>query len=291
MTLQLRVPTRFQEGVSNFLMERGASGLEEMGEGATGVTLKAYFPGEENEMPVLEGLSRYLKSIQRIDRENFAVKIHTRILKEQDWGETWKRHFKPVRVGLRFIVFPPWEKIKPIRGQVPMEINPGMAFGTGTHATTRLCLIALERRVRRGMSVLDVGTGSGILAIAAAKLGARWVRGLDVDPVAVEAAGENIIKNGVADAVRVRRGGIGRISGLFDMIVANIDFKALTRLAHPLADRLGDGGILILSGLLAEQGKEIRQSYLKTGMLRLVDQADEDEWVCLIFKGKKKTGR
>ena len=155
--------------------------------------LRTYFLQNGKEKRVLHALHRYLKSLRKIYPEIPHTQIKTASLPEQDWGENWKRFFKPVQVTSRFVVKPPWSKARLKRGQIPININPGMAFGTGTHATTKLCIRALEERLKRkGLSVLDVGTGSGILSIVAAKLGAKEVWGIDIDGVAVEIARENV---------------------------------------------------------------------------------------------------
>jgi len=283
--LHLLLPRVFQEAVSNFLMEQGATGLEEAGENR-GVSLKAYFPRDGKEKGRVDALHRYLRSLKRIFGENFHCRVKTGLLEEQDWAEGWKRFFKPVSVGSRFVVFPPWEEIRLRKGRIPIEITPKMAFGTGTHATTQLCMKALERRrMGKGHSVLDVGTGSGILAIAAAKLGAQEVWAVDIDEVAVEGARENIEKNSVSGIVRVRKGSAGRIRGRYDVVVANIDLKGLKRLRGTLLRRLKDRGVLILSGILTEKEGEIRSYYLETKVLRLMRAERQEEWTCLTFTG------
>jgi ribosomal protein L11 methyltransferase len=162
-----------------------------------------------------------------------------------------------------------------------------MAFGTGTHATTILCIQALEERLKRkGQSVLDVGTGSAILSIIAAKLGAKEVWGIDIDGAAVENARVNVERNGVSDIVKIRKGSIGSLQKKFDVIVANIDLKSLRRMRRSLAGRLKNLGVLILSGILGGEKERIRLHYLETGLLRWVKTAQEGEWVCLTFQRK-----
>jgi ribosomal protein L11 methyltransferase len=162
-----------------------------------------------------------------------------------------------------------------------------MAFGTGTHATTKLCLRALERTLKRkGVSVLDVGTGSGILSIAAARLGAGEVLGLDTDGVAVEMARENVKKNSVWNTVKMRRGSIGNARKKFDVAVANIDLKNLRKMRGPLIRHLKRQGFLILSGILDGEGEKIRRHYMETGLLKWVRASREEEWVCLTFQKK-----
>ena len=233
VALTLLIPQEFLEPVSNFLMEQGATGLEEeMREDSKEIVLKTYFPRDGREKKAIAGLRRYMRSLITLFSKKVSYRMSTAVIPEQDWGENWKQFFKPVRIGSTLVVFPPWEKARLKKGQIPVEITPGMAFGTGTHGTTQLCIEALEKRVRRrkGTSVLDVGTGSGILAIVAAKLGAQEVWGIDTDPVAVEVARENVEKNGVKEMVRIRKGDVRRIQKTFDFVVANIDFKGLKRL-------------------------------------------------------------
>jgi ribosomal protein L11 methyltransferase len=287
----LLVPQGFQEAISNFLMEQGTVGIEETEE-IPGARLKAYFLRDGKEKKVARALHRYLRSLERLSREKVSFSFDTTLVPEQDWGENWKKYFRPLRVGSRFVVFPPWERVLLERGQIPVEIFPGMAFGTGTHATTQLCIRMLENRMKRkGFSVLDVGTGSGILAIVAAKLGAQEVWAIDSDEVAIEGARENTERNGVKGIVRIKKGGIGRVQKAFDVIVANIDFKSLMRLRMPLLRHLQGDGFLILSGILREQEESIRRYYLETKALRLMGVDHQEEWACLTFKKKKEEQR
>ena len=268
-------------------MEQGATGIEEIDEDLKKEMLKAYFLKDGKEKNVLQALHRYLKSLQTIVPEVSSIHIETVTIPEQDWGENWKKFFKPVQVGSRFMVKPPWAKSRLKRGQVPIVITPGMAFGTGTHATTKLCIQALEARLRkRGLSVLDVGTGSGILSIAAAKLGAGEVWGLDIDGVAVRAARENVEQNSVSDIIKIRKTSIGHIRRKFDIVVANIDRKSLRRMRIPLLRHLNAQGFLILSGILEGERDRLRQYYLKTGLFQWAKVAQEEGWVCVILKRK-----
>jgi len=281
------IPRALGEAVSNFLMEQGIRGIEEVDEDLKSQGLRAYFPEDGKEKRILHALRRYLKSLKKIIPEIPRTQIITASVPEQDWGENWKRFFKPVQVTPRFVVKPPWAKVRLKRGQSSIDITPGMAFGTGTHATTLLSIQALEETIKKkGLCVLDVGTGSGILSIIAAKLGAKEVWGIDTDGVAVENARENVEKNRVSDIVRTRKGSIGNLHKKFDVVVANIDLKSLRRMRKPLLSHLKKGGFLILSGIL-EQGKErIRRHYLETGLLRWIKTTQGGEWVCLRFKKK-----
>ncbi|HXX33553.1 MAG TPA: 50S ribosomal protein L11 methyltransferase [Thermodesulfobacteriota bacterium] len=287
LVLELLIAKEFEEAVSNFLIEEGATGIEELDGDSRRSKLRTYFRDEKRKEGILDVLRRYLRSLNRLLPENPRAKITTASLPEQDWSENWKRFFKPVQVTSRFLVRPPWSRIRSKRGQIPVDITPGMAFGTGTHATTVLCIRALEERLKRkGQSVLDVGTGSGILSIIAAKLGAKEVRGIDIDGAAVENARVNVERNDVSGIVRIRKGGIGSLQKKFDVIVANIDLKSLTRMRRPLVGHLKNHGVLILSGILEGEKERIRLLYLETGLLRWVKTAQEGEWVCLTFKKK-----
>ena len=287
VALTLLIPQEFLEPVSNFLMEQGATGLEEEMRGdSEEIVLKTYFPRDGREKRAIASLHRYMRSLTTLFSKKVSCRMSTAVIPEQDWGENWKQFFKPVRIGSTLVVFPPWEKARLKKGQIPVEITPGMAFGTGTHGTTQLCMEALEKRVRRrnGTAVLDVGTGSGILAIVAAKLGAQEVWGIDTDPMAVEAARENVERNGVKDMVRIRKGDVWRIQKTFDVVVANIDFKGLKRLKGPLLRHLNGKGFLILSGILKEEEDRIRHDYLENRALRVVEMKHREEWACLVFK-------
>lgn len=285
--LFLLIPKEFAEPISNFLMERGATGIEEVEEDFERERLKTYFLQDGGEQKAVRSLRRYLKSLQEINPKLPHIEIEAASIPEQDWGENWKRFFKPLRVGSRFVVKPPWARIRLKRGEIPIEITPGMAFGTGTHATTKLCMESLEKKLKkRGLSVLDVGTGSGILSIAAARLGAKEVFGIDIDQLAVEIARENVSRNQVSDTVRIKKGKIGDIRKRFDLVVANLDFRSLKKIRMALIRHIKRQGFLILSGVLETEEERLRQDYTKTGKLQWIEAIQEGEWVCLIFRKK-----
>jgi ribosomal protein L11 methyltransferase len=287
LRISLYVPGASIEAVSNFLIEQGATGIEEKEEGQKGERLKAYFLRDGGEGGVLGALRRYLKSLHAIQPEISQAKIKTATIPEQDWGEKWKRFFKPTQVTSRVVIKPPWSSFRPKKDEVSIVINPGMAFGTGTHATTKLCIRALEKGLRKkGLSVLDVGAGSGILSILAGRMGAGEVLGVDTDEVAVKVARENVRQNQVSDLVKIRKGSIGHIRKQFDVVVANIDLRGLRKMRQSLLRHLKRKGLLILSGLLAREGDRVRKYYLETGHLRWAQSTREGEWVCLTFQKK-----
>lgn len=189
---------------------------------------------------------------------------------EEDWAHAWKAHFRPQRVG-RVLVCPPWRRPPARPGDVVVLLDPGMAFGTGQHPTTRACLRALQRCIRSGDAVLDLGTGSGVLAIAAAKLGASRTLALDVDAPAVAVARRNVEANGCADAVRVVAGSLGDLwppgePQAFDLILANINAVTLVELASPLAAAVRPGGTVIASGIVAERLASVLTAFVAAGL-------------------------
>ncbi len=285
--ISLRVPTESAEAICNFLMEQGTTGIEENEEDEEGKRLKAYFLKDGREGRVLRALHRYLKSLQTIQPKISQTQTETFAVADQDWGENWKRFFKPFHVTSNIVIRPPWSHFRPKRNEIAIVINPGMAFGTGTHASTKLCIRALEEGLKKkGLSVLDVGTGSGILSIVAARMGAGEVLGVDTDERAVKVARENVVQNGVSGIVHMREGSIGNIRRQFDVIVANIDLKGLRRMRRSLLRHLKSKGLLILSGLLEKEGERLRQDYVKTGLLRSIQSSREGEWVCLTLRKK-----
>lgn len=285
LALSLLISKELSEPISNFLMEKGATGIEEVEEDFKRERLKTYFLQDGGEQKAVRSLQRYLKSLQEINPKLPHIEIEAASIPEQDWGENWKRFFKPLRVGSRFVVKPPWARIRLKRGEIPIEITPGMAFGTGTHATTQLCMESLGKRLKkRGLSLLDVGTGSGILSIAAARLGAKEVLGIDIDRLAVEIARENVSRNQVSDTVRIKKGRIGDIRKRFDLVVANLDFRSLKKIRMALIRHIKRHGFLILSGVLETEEERLRQQYIDTKILQWIETDRKGEWVCLTFQ-------
>jgi ribosomal protein L11 methyltransferase len=283
------VPAACGEAISNFLAEQGTTGIEEVDdEGPEWKRLKAYFPTNRSKKRLLQDLNRYVDSLREIYPDLVRSRIEIRSIPEQDWSESWKAFFKPLRVTPNFLVKAPWSSVRRKKGQIQIIITPGMAFGIGSHETTRLCIRAVGKRLSKRMaSVLDVGTGSGILAIIAAKKGAREVWGIDIDPVAVEAAVDNVIRNGVSDRVRIREGSISRIRKRFDLVAANIDFKSLKKMRAPLIRRVKPGGVLILSGILTRDEEAIRERFEEHSLLKRVETDREGEWSCLTFRKQR----
>jgi len=207
------------------------------------------------------------------------------VVRDQDWANGWKEWFKPARVGTRTVVKPTWEGYEPAAGDVVIEIDPGQAFGTGTHETTRLCIEAIERLAETTPqgTILDVGTGSGILAIAAILHGLSSAEGIDIDPLAVETAADNARTNGVEGRIRFHTTPLNGIDRTFDLVVANILAEDLVRMRHDLARVVRPGGSLLLSGILTEKEGYVREGFRDTP-LSFVETTTMGEWCALLFR-------
>lgn len=199
-------------------------------------------------------------------------------VKEEDWAENWKQYYKPFRLGEHMVVKPTWEPWDTQPEDLIIEIDPGMAFGTGTHETTAMCVGLIEKYYQGG-SLLDVGTGSGILAIAAARLGARGILAVDIDPDAVRVAKENVTHNGLDDAIEVRQGDLLQgLSQRFDFAVANILAPVICMLAAPLKNHLTPGGRFICSGIIAEAEEDVHSALLHANYV--IDEIQhKGDWV------------
>ncbi len=203
-------------------------------------------------------------------------------ISESDWADLWKEHYHPLQIGRRIVVKPSWREFEATPDNVIIELDPGMAFGTGLHPTTQMCLMVLEETVQPGMHVLDLGTGSGILAIAAAKLGASAVLGLDTDPVAVAAAQENVQRNGVDDRVTVAQGSLDRATASYDLVVVNILAKVIIALAREgLSTRIRPGGRWAVAGIIEPQVGEVVAA-LESAGLEVKRQHQIADWIALI---------
>jgi ribosomal protein L11 methyltransferase len=212
--------------------------------------------------------------------------LTTRVVHEEDWAEAWKEHFPVIRVGRRLVIRPSWREHEALTGDVVLALDPGMAFGTGLHPTTQLCLGALEhlagRGVLAGARVLDVGCGSGILSIAAAKLGAREVLAVDTDPIAVDATTANVATNGLAAVIHASQGSVPTGDGPFDVVCANLIGTLLVELAPALAAELRrDGrGELLASGIFVDREADVRVAFTKA-LLDVGTAWNDGDWIAL----------
>lgn len=234
----------------------------------------------------LESMTHFEAVVRQLARqEGVDIHLHSRAVDEEDWAESWKAFFHPERVGDRLVVKPSWREVKARPGDLILEIDPGMAFGTGTHPTTSMCLELLEQTVVPGGRVLDVGCGSGILMIAAAKLGADWIAGIDQDPIAVDIAGKNLIRNGIPkEGFGVYSGNlVDCITDSYDIVVSNILAEVIVGLLEDLKPVLKPGGLFIGSGIIRERYDMVEAAMADNG-LGVLKVLTKDQWVTVVAR-------
>ncbi len=260
------------EEASMELWEHGATGIEERDahtlSAARGSELVAHFDDEATAQATYHALGAHRK---------MRYHLHT----DETWKDGWKRYFRPMRVSPRIEVRPPWADTQGAAIQAPVVIDPGPAFGTGTHATTQLVLRAIDRYMPPQASVLDVGCGSGVLSIAALLLGARSALGVEIDEMALQAARENAERNGVAERFSASSKPLDTIGASYDLVCANIQATVLADMWPHLVRCVAQDGYLILSGLLVGQEKD----FLQHEGWRLREQEQQDDWVALTLTG------
>jgi len=253
------------------------------------VVVKGYLPLSE---PVsaclfkLEDLKQRLAAACAGGKPDEALSFS--LVEEEDWANAWKQYYKPVKVAEKLVIKPSWEDYRALPGEAVIELDPGMAFGTGTHPTTLHCLRLLERwfaeEPRQGARVFDVGTGSGILAIAAALLGAREVLALEIDPVALKVAEENVRRNRVADKVKVVKSNLLEAAeGAADIIAANLTADLLLRLIPHCREHLRPGGCLIGAGIIQQRLEEIMREISRAGF-SVPETVIEGEWSSIVVR-------
>ena len=223
---------------------------------------------------------------ERMGAEGLKGKIELIGVNEEDWANSWKAYYKPLHIGRRMVIVPAWERYEEQPGEIIVRMDPGMAFGTGGHETTRLVIELLEQTVTPGMRVADVGCGSGILAICAAKLGAGECKAYDIDPVAVRVARENIKDSGeqnvtcdVSDLLK----GVDMTGGPYDLICANIVADIIIRMAPDVSRYMKDDAILLASGIITERAEEVMGELERNG-LRVNRRLDDNGWCALVVK-------
>lgn len=246
------------------------------------ISVRTYLPLDA-EAP--DKRSRIEHALWHLGQMRPVGELQVRECKEEDWANAWKAFYGVQRMGRRIVIKPSWLDYSPREGDVVLDLDPGMAFGTGLHPTTRLCLEALEDLVRPGQYVLDLGTGSGILAIAAAKLGGPDARvvALDIDPIAVDATAKNVERNALSGQIAVGQGSAVAAleDGPYDLVVANILASVIIEMSKSLYDLVRPGGTLISSGIFHERGEAVVQA-LEAAGLPVRETRKEGDWLCLI---------
>ncbi|MFR7451634.1 MAG: 50S ribosomal protein L11 methyltransferase [Gemmiger sp.] len=222
---------------------------------------------------------------ERLDAAGIPYELTTAGVEQEDWQNAWKKYYHAMDIGKRLAIVPGWEEYETDRTVITMD--PGMAFGTGTHETTSLCLEVLDERVRGGERVLDIGTGSGILAIAALRLGAACAEGVDIDPMCVRTAGENALRNGVQDRFTVLVGDLSdKASGVYNIITANIVAAAILSLAPHVPALMAPGAVFVASGIIDTRKEEVLAGLRDAG-LDPFEVREKRGWVCIVCRKKE----
>ncbi len=305
--LTVHTTTAGSDWVSDCLMELGASGtmiedradipdpsrphgiweiidpklLESMPED---VLVHAWFAPDETFPGILSRLKEKLDAMRPEQPQYGALLADTRTVSEDTWAEVWKKYYKPFYAGKHLVVKPTWEPFEPAPGDRIIEIDPGMAFGSGTHETTGMCISLLEEVIRGGEKIIDVGTGSGILAIAAALLGADHVLAVDIDPDAVRVASENVAHNHVNHIVTVKEGDLLKSSdAICDICVANIISDIIISFSSALKTHIKPGGLFLCSGIIRERTEEVREALLQAGY-EIIKTEFRGEWTAFLCR-------
>ncbi|KRT75339.1 MAG: 50S ribosomal protein L11 methylase, ribosomal protein L11 methyltransferase [Candidatus Rokubacteria bacterium CSP1-6] len=286
---ELTVPTSadVSEGLTNFLWEQGALGVVEEETPGALPRLRAFFPEATSSTALCRAVGDYLASLTALGLAVNGAEPRVAPLLDEPWAEAWRQAFAPQRVGRRLLIVPPWERPAADHGLTTIVIEPGRAFGTGTHGSTQGCLLLLDALLERitPARALDIGTGSGILAIAAAALGVLEVTALDTDPDAVAAAEANALRNGVRERIGCALVDTGGVEGpAFPLILANL--LAGSHITHTPEYRrlLSPGGHLILGGIVSDEADSVGQALAERG-LTLAERTDVDGWASLRFTG------
>ena len=278
LQVTIRAGKRDLEILSNYVIEQGSPGVV-----LKTRSVNAFFLSSRRDSALKSKLERFVSARTR------KVRLEWSVVKSEDWEQSWKRFIKPARVGKSFWVAPPWLKAPQFRRRRIITIEPGMAFGTGTHATTRGCMEFLEivaaKVAGKSWSVLDVGTGSGILAIASRILGATTIWAIDNDPVAVEVARENLRFNEMAGAITLSGQKLGSIRRRFTVLVANLTAETIVELAEMLQARVADQGYLILSGILHSKSQNVLCCFTKSFFV--LQKQRKGEWLTLLLQRKR----
>ena len=298
LKIEISAPIEMIDALTNFVTEIGAQGTfqetlapqspNDFPETTSRETLKAFLPFDVRLEGRLATLQTYINSMAEIFPELEKPDFQTESIRDPDWSEAWKKYFKPIRVSRNIVIKPTWERFLPTGRDIVIEIDPGMAFGTGQHASTRMCLEATEEILLKDRSidqwhVLDVGTGTGILGIACAKLDAEKVLCVDIDKKAIEIAQENARINQVDDRVEIRNCDVTTLTESFHLIVANMTAKILIKLRSHLIRLLHPGGYLVISGI-TEQNKPDIEAHFPDDSFPIIRLITEKEWLCYVLK-------
>lgn len=243
--------------------------------------VKAYFAQEDNIEEIVKYIEGKLQELREMGIDLGEGKVQEQEIYEQDWANNWKKYYKPTKISEKVVVKPTWEEYEKKDGELIIELDPGMAFGTGTHETTRMCIKALEENLTAESTVFDIGTGSGILAIGAKILGAKDVIAVDLDPVAVDAAKSNVAINNI-EGIEVLEGNLmDVVEGKADIVVANIIADIIKFVCVDVKNFLKPNGKFICSGIILDRRQDVEEKLKEVGY-NILEVKNEGEWVCII---------
>lgn len=307
--IKIKTTTEAVEAITNILFENGAQGamiedpkdflfqkaheydwdyIEEdvFNTDDENVYIKTYISEENDVVTFIESIKIRISELRNFGIDIGAGEIFTDNVNEEDWANNWKKYYKPTKIGDRIVIKPEWEEYCPSEGDLVIHMDPGMAFGTGNHETTSMCIENLEKYVSEKSTVFDIGCGSGILGIVASKLGAKNVVGIDIDEMAVKVANENIQKNNVQDIMTAIAGNMTdkiEEGAKADIVVANIIADIIMKMSGDVRKLLKDDGIFISSGIILAKVDEVLEN-LKDNGFEVVDVIKKGEWSCVIAK-------
>ena len=246
------------------------------------VIIKAYFPETQDVAEIITIIKRKVETGPVLLGDSPLGQVIVSQVDEKDWAESWKKYYKPKRIGKNIVIKPSWEDFHSLPNDLVIELDPGMAFGTGTHETTIMCVEALESYVRTDSTVFDIGCGSGVLGIVAAKLGAKKVIGVDLDEVSVRVSNENIKINNVEHIMEIRKGNLLEvINSKANIIVSNIIAEIIAKMTQDISGFLEDGGIFITSGIIIEKIYMVEEALIENGF-KILEVKKMNSWACII---------
>lgn len=307
--IKIKTTTEAVEAITNILFENGAQGAmiedpkdflfqkaheydwdyveeEVFNTDDENVYIKTYISEENDVVTFIESIKIRISELRNFGIDIGAGEIFTDNVNEEDWANNWKKYYKPTKIGNSIVIKPEWEEYSPSEGDLVIHMDPGMAFGTGNHETTSMCIENLEKYVSEKSTVFDIGCGSGILGIVASKLGAKNVVGIDIDEMAVKVANENIQKNNVQDIMTAIAGNMTdkiEEGAKADIVVANIIADIIMKMSGDVRKLLKDDGIFISSGIILAKVDEVLEN-LKDNGFEVVDVIKKGEWSCIVAK-------
>ncbi|SNX55239.1 50S ribosomal protein L11 methyltransferase [Thermoanaerobacterium sp. RBIITD] len=305
--LEVKVTTTIEaeEAVTNIMHEAGAGGVvindpndikmlngesewdyidSKMIDDSNKVVISAYFPILLDTIDKVGLIRDRIVGLKEFNLDIGEFTFETSEVDDNDWANSWKKYFKPIRIGKRIVIKPSWENYNPMKEDIIVELDPGMAFGTGTHETTKLCIEYLEENLKPGDTVFDIGCGSGILSIVSSKLGAKNVYAVDIDDVAVKVASLNVKLNNVSNVEVFKSDILNNLTGKADIIVANIIADIIIKATNDIFEHLVDKGIFISSGIIKDRKDDVLLTINK--YFDILDIKEDGEWIAILSRKK-----